>query len=405
MLTDRRTSALLSAPGARRLLASSLVARLPLAMFSIAILVHTQRLTGSFVVAGFASSGYAICGAMSAPALGRLVDRCGQTFVVVAGSIVTAGVLICAGLLPAGCSRPLPVALAAAAGLATPPLAACVRTLVPKIVACPSDLPALFAFESTLLELTFVFGPPLALGLGALWSTGGALIVSGVVMVGGALAFAAQPASRSWRPEPAPQRSRSGSLQSAAIRTLIAVQLGTGIVFGASEVGVTAAAKHLASAAAAAPTLGLWGLGSLIGGMVATRMGGGAKSVRGLVALVAALALAHGALVFGAGSLPVLCLIILVAGATIAPTAATVYALVDRTAPAGTQTEAFSWLATASSAGAALGAAIAGGLAQSSGPGAAFALAGAAGLLAAAAAGLRSRYLVAPAPAVLPQLA
>ncbi len=48
-----------------------------------------------------------------------------------------------------------------------PPLPACVRALLPAIVSDRTQLPKLFALESTALELTFVFGPPLALVLGA----------------------------------------------------------------------------------------------------------------------------------------------------------------------------------------------------------------------------------------------
>jgi hypothetical protein len=59
-----------------------------------------------------------------------------------------------------------------------------------------------------------------------------------------------------------------------------------------------------------------------------------------------------------------------------------IYAMVDTAAPAGTRTEAFSWLLTASSSGAAAGAAVAGALAQSAGAPAVFAFALAAGGLA-----------------------
>ena len=52
MTTKRSTPSILSAPGARALLGSSILARLPLAMFSIALLVNAQRPTGSFAVAG-----------------------------------------------------------------------------------------------------------------------------------------------------------------------------------------------------------------------------------------------------------------------------------------------------------------------------------------------------------------
>ena len=135
-------------------------------------------------------------------------------------------------------------------------------------------------------------------------------------------------------------------------------------VFGATEVGVTAAAHGLGSTAVAGPLLGLWGAGSLIGGIAATRFGGGARSAHGMTVLLAALALTHGALGLATGSVAALAAVILLAGATIAPTVASLYAMVDTAAPAGTQTEAFSWLLTASLTGASLGAAVAGALAQ-----------------------------------------
>jgi predicted MFS family arabinose efflux permease len=376
------TGSVLSGPGAKALLGSSILARLPLAMFSIALLVHAQRLTGSFAVAGIVSGAYAISGALSAPLLGRLVDRYGQTGVLVSGATVTALALVAVGLLPPGSPPLLLVALASVTGLATPPLAACVRTLLPDIVSDPAKLPALFALESTVLELTFVFGPPLALGLGALWSTGAALAISGLVTLASTLAFAAQPPSRSWRPDPAAPRPRGGSLGSPAMRTLVLILVCIGAVFGATDVGVTAAAKSLGSTAAAGPLLGLWGVGSLLGGIAATRLGGAARHASGLTVLLSALALAHGALLLTTGSVLALGAAILFAGATIAPTVASIYAMVDRAAPAGTHTEAFSWLVTASSSGAAAGAAAAGALAQATGAPAAFAFALAAGGLA-----------------------
>jgi MFS family permease len=375
------------------LLGSSILARLPLAMFSIALLVHARQLTGSFAVAGLVSGAYAICGAVAAPLLGRLVDRYGQTAVLIGGAAVTAVVLVVTGSLPADTAPPVLVALAGATGLATPPLAACVRTLLPAIVAEPGRLPALFAFESTVLELTFVFGPPLALWLGVLWSTGAALILSGLVMLVSTLAFAAQPASRRWRPTPHQQRPRGGSLHSPAMRTLILILFGTGAVFGATDIAVTAAARTLGATAAAGPLLGLWGVGSLLGGIAATRLGGAAQHGKTLTLLLAALTLGHAALAVTTASIPALAGVILLAGATIAPTVASIYAMVDRAAPAGTQTEAFSWLLTASSTGAAAGAALGGTLAQTAGAPAAFAIAGLAGALATLTAALKTPTL------------
>jgi len=362
-------------------------------MFSIALLVHAQHLTGSFAVAGIVGGAYAIASAASAPLLGGLVDRHGQTVALLTGATLSALALTAAGLLPAGAPAAVLAALAAAAGLTMPPLEACVRTLLPTMVSDPSRLPRLFAFESTVLELTFVAGPPLALGIGALWSTGAALCLSGLVMLSGTLLFAAQPASRRWRSPHVGRRVRGGALQSPMIRTLVLVELGLGVAFGATEVGVTATAHALGSPAAAGPLLGLWGLGSLLGGIVATRLGGAAQTTRGLTLLLAALALTHGALVLTTGSVVAMGAVILLAGATIAPTASSVYSMVEPAAPAGTSTEAFSWLVTAGLAGAALGAAAAGWLAQSDGASGAFAAVIVAGGFTVMVAGLRSHGL------------
>jgi predicted MFS family arabinose efflux permease len=360
-------------------------------MLSIALLVHAQQLSGSFALAGLVSGAYAICGAVAAPALGRLVDRRGQTNPLLVCSVLTAALLICTGVLPSSTPPALLVVLAAGAGLATPPLEASVRTLLPSLVSEPAELRALFAIESTALELTFVIGPPLALGLGALWSSGGALIACGMLMLAGTVLFSAQPASRCWRGRSAAAQPAAGSLRSAAIRTLVLTDLGTGVVFGATEVGVTATTKHLAAAAAAGPLLGLWGAGSLAGGVIATRRGGSATTMRGLAVLLAALACLHGALILGANSLAVMAVVITLAGATIAPTAASIYSLVDRVVPSGGATEAFSWLFASSASGAAAGAAVAGALAQAAGGGAAFLFGGAAGGLAVLAALAGSR--------------
>jgi hypothetical protein len=183
------------------------------------------------------------------------------------------------------------------------------------------------------------------------------------------------------------------------MRTLVLVLLALGVVFGAVEVAVVAAADSFGSSAAAGPLLGLWGAGSLVGGVVAARMGGGARTGAGLALVLAALAAGHLALAVAAGSATALAAVLALAGATIAPTYASIYAMVDHAAPAGTVTEAFAWLSTSVAVGASVGAACAGALADAAGPAPTFALAGAAGAAAALLAALRARPLTGPARA------
>ena len=385
-----------SHPGARRLFAISIVARLPLAMLSIGLLVHAEHLTGSFAAAGVVMGVYAIALGVGGPLLGRLVDRRGQTAVLLASAGAAAALLVAMALVPAGVPIPVLAGLASGIGLATPPLGACLRTLLPALLPDAGAVRAAFAVEASAVELTWVSGPPLALGLGALWSTGAALAAAGIVLLVATAGFAAQPASRGWRPAPAGGRARGGSLRAPAMRTLVLVLVAVGVLFGAVEVAVTAAAEGLDSTTAAAPLLALWGAGSLAGGLLAVRLGGGADSAAGLALVLAALAAGHVGLVAAADSILALGAVLLLAGAAIAPTFATVYAMVDRAAPSGTATEAFAWLATAASLGAALGAASAGALVDHAGPAAAFALAGGAGALAVIATLLRSHTLTLP---------
>src|SRR3954471_18482883 len=398
-------ASLRSFPGALRLAAVSILARLPMAMLSIALLVHVRHLTGSFATAGGVARALAAAlrgrgGALGVggPLLGRLVDRRGQTVVLLASALVAGAALAGIAALPARAPVEALVALAVVLGLSTPPVGACLRAILPAVVREREALRAAYAAESAAIELTWIAGPPLVLLVAVAWSTSAALVVCGAVLIAGTAAFAAQPASRGWRPAPAPGRPSGGSLRAPAMRTLVLLLVFVGVVFGTVEVAVIAAVADLGSPGTAGPLLGLWGAGSLAGGVAAARMGGGARTGAGLALVLAALAAGHLALAAAAGSAVALAAVLVLAGATIAPTYATIYAMVDHAAPAGTVTEAFAWLSTAVAVGASIGAASAGAVADAAGPAAAFAVAGAAGTVAALVAALRARPLNAPGP-------
>jgi MFS family permease len=393
-------SAIASAPGAFRVFAISIVARLPMTMLSIGLLVHTRHLTGSFAAAGIVTGAYGVSLGVGGPLLGRLVDRRGQTAVLLGSAGVGAVLLGAVAVMPVGTSPAVLVALAGGIGLAEPPIGACVRTLFPGLLADPAALRGAYAADASASELTWIAGPPLVLGLGAAWSTGVALAAVGVILLVSTLAFALQPASRSWRPAPAAgPRPRGGSLQTPAMRTLVLVLVAVGVLFGAVEVAVTASTSALGSTAAAGPLLGVWGAGSLVGGLLAARLGGSANGPAGLALVLVALTVGHLALTVAGGSVLALAAVLLVAGAAIAPTYAIVYAMVDHAAPAGTVTEAFAWLATAIAIGASAGSAAAGSLVDHAGPVAAFVLAGAAGAVAVVLTLARASTLAEPAAA------
>ena len=73
------------------------------------------------------------------------------------------------------------------------------------------------------------------------------------------------------------------------MRTLVIVLIAVGVLLGADEVAVVAAAKTLDSTTAAAPLLAIWGAGSFAGGLLAARLGGGARTAAGLAIVLGAL--------------------------------------------------------------------------------------------------------------------
>lgn len=386
---------------ARLLLATSVVARIPAAMLSIALLVHVRQITGSFGAAGLATGAYGAAIGVGGPLLGRLADRRGQHGVLLTGAGATAVQLLALAVLPSGAPWALLVALSAGIGLTRPPVGACLRAALPALVPDATAARRIYAIESTATEVTFIAGPPLALAIAGVSSTRLALAGAGVALLAATTLFALQShrAEPTRSPRAAAPRSRAGSLASPAIVSLILVLTGVGFAFGAVEVSVTSAAAHLGGTGDAAPLLSLWALGSLIGGMLVARLG---ADRLGLLGIVAALALAHGLPAIGTESMGVLGALMLLAGATIAPTYTIVYAIAGDVGPAGTTTEAFAWLATAVSVGTAAGAAVAGVAIDHAGPGIGFLLAGLGGLTATVIVAARATRIVTacvPAPA------
>jgi MFS family permease len=154
--------------------------------------------------------------------------------------------------------------------------------------------------------------------------------------------------------------------------------LAYGLVIGGlsfAEVAVIASANDAGTPAAAGVLLAVWSGGSLLGGLVAgarpPRRGPGRRLLALLAsvsAATAALALAPGLVLLGAG--------LMAAGALVAPAFGAVYRVVQELAPAGAVARTFAALTTAGLAGAAGGAAVAGAVTEAGGPRAAF-LAGA----------------------------
>jgi predicted MFS family arabinose efflux permease len=379
-----------------RLFCIAIVARTPYAATGLLLIVRTKELTGSYAASGLVAGAASVALALVSPAVGRLVDRDGQTTVLRVAVVLNASALTGFGLLPHGTPLGLLVGCAALSGAATPPIGACLRTLYPTLVE-GERLHRVFAIESATLEVTYILGPLLMLAIASLAGTGTALVISAAALGGGTLVFSATRESRAWRAPPSGVARRGGALRSPGLQTIaIAIAL-AGATFGVIEVAVPAACQAAGSKGATGPLLAIWGLGSMLGGLLAARAAP-ADAARWIVLLLAALGIGDLALV-PVSALSGLAPLLLVAGAAIAPLLGIAYSVVERVTPGGGQTEAFAWLTTAIGVGIAGGSALAGALVDAGGPGAGFAAAAAAGLVACAVTSARRSSLAAPAPA------
>ena len=116
------------------------------------------------------------------------------------------------------------------------------------------------------------------------------------------------------------------------MRTLVTVLIGVGVLFGGVEVAVAAATDALGSSAAAGPLLALWGAGSLIGGLLAVRAWRRRRRDR-LLVVSARWPPATSRSCPPPAAWSRSAVVLLVAGAAIAPTYAAVYAMVDTPRP------------------------------------------------------------------------
>lgn len=386
-----------------------MLGRLPYGMSSLALVLFVHGQTRSFASAGVVAAAAALTAGLGAPLLGRVVDRRGQTAVLLGSVAVhTAGLAAVVLLGRAGAPVALLAAVAAVTGAATPPLSPCLRALWPVLLGDRGGVRTALALDALIIEAVFIGGPLAVAVIVAIASPAAALLVAAGFALSGTLLFAAQPPSRDWRT--VTQRDRGPSpLLAPGIRTLLIGTLGLGIVFGALEVVLPAFGEERGQPGIAGVALAAIAAGSAVGGLTYGARAGvtgaragttGARAVATAevrpvyLALIALLPFAVAPLLLAESVLALLILAPL-AGLAIAPITAAENELAGAVAPPGTVTEAYAWMLTALVGGVAAGSALAGALIEASGWRIALAVACGCGALSALTAVARRRTLVA----------
>jgi MFS family permease len=362
----RRYLAIVRSPHVGAMIASTLLARLPVGINALAIVLYLRDRTGSFAVAGAVAGMLAAGSGVGAPVQGRLVDRVGARRVLLPLAFVHAVALgAVVGFAELGAPPVVLLACGFTAGFAMPPTSSVLRSMWSDLLE-PDLLQAAYALDSTLIELIFISGPLLTAAVATVTSPAGALIVSAVAVITGTAIFTALPPMRAVEPDEHAHRSLLGALASPGVRTLVFTSFPTGVGIGMLEVGIPAFSRAHGAAAMAGVLLAIWSVGSGLGGLLygALPRRGGVQRMHLMVAALLPFTLIPLAL---APSVAAMAVLVIPAGCCIAPLLATRNELVGGVAPAGMRTEAYTWPITAFVGGIAAGAALSGALVE--GPG------------------------------------
>lgn len=366
-------------------------ARLPLAMLTVGALTLVTAASGSVATGGFAAGAVGVGSALGAPLLGYLADRTGQRPVLLISAILNtvaiALVVTASYSVPdfTATSTALILGAAFGMGLTCPqigPLAR-VRWIALTRGTQQGDLDTALSYESTADELTFVLGPALVGLLASVIAPWLPLTLAAVLTVIMVSAFAVHPTVQavvplSRRPHPAREgeplthRRKPGSRRFWLLVPLpVLGMVAMGTFFGSTQTALIAFAGEFGAATSAGLLYAVMGLSSAAAALsVAYWPARLSASFRWIISAGGMSLLSL--FLFIPQEVPLMLLVLFVLGIPVGPTMVTIFSIGSLVAPKELMGTVMTLLASGIVAGTAIGAAVAGTLAEANGFSAAF---------------------------------
>ncbi|MEQ4206253.1 MFS transporter [Actinopolymorpha sp. B9G3] len=350
------------APGAPLSLLASFLGSLPISMLTLGVLLLVHATTSSFGSAGLASGALSAGNACGLLVQGRLIDRYGQTRVLVGTGLGCTTLLI---LLTLAATRHAPVALvvalAGAGGACIPATISSMRVLWPTLVRRTDELETAYALLAMQFHIAMITGPLVVSGLLLFAGPSVAVLAAAGLAGSSALVFASTRASRRWRSSGVRSQPRPTGRATSGTRTLLVAGLLGGTAFGLISVAIPATAVDHGAPAVAGVLFACVSAGELAGG---TLYGGRSWRIPRSRRLLLAQATGTGGVVavtVVAATQPVVLMIVLVIfGALYAPAGIAASSLLDDVAAEGALTQAYTSMVAAGLVGASLGSAFGG---------------------------------------------
>ena len=338
----------------RQALALGIMVRIPIFAGGVLLTFHVvQTLHRDYGAAGLVTAAATVCIAVSGPWRGKLLDTKGLRRVVLPSLVVTA---ICWSIAPFVDYLPLLI-LAALAGLFVVPTFSIIRQAV--MAAVPeSDRRTALSLDAVAVEVAFMVGPVVGIWAATIWPTSWVLFSIEMlgVLAGMGLWLAdpvmhADPGELNQDDQPLPRKAwfRPQFL------AMCAAAAATTIILSGCDIAFVAALRQFDKISLIGPVLAIWGLGSVIGGLVYGILH---RSISAFL-LLGGLALATIPISLAPSVWP-LAALGFVAGLFCAPTITATVDQLSRVVPEAARGEAIGWHGSAMTAGSALGAPVAG---------------------------------------------
>ncbi|KQV07384.1 MFS transporter [Leifsonia sp. Root112D2] len=361
-------SSLLKTPGVGRIIAAQLTARFPFGMLSLAFLLHIERVHHSYAAAGLVLGAMSVGQAVAGPLTSRLMGVWGMRLVLSLTLGLCAVAVAVIGVLPL--PIPLTMAVAAFAGLTMPPVQPAVRTIYPKMVNS-RQLTPLFSLDASAQEIIWIAGPVVITFVATQLGTVEGILMSVAIMLAGGLWFIASPEVGRVR-IPRSKRRLGAVLRRPPV--MLATVVGFLLIGSCAAIEAGVVANFGEGSPFAGIVLGIWSLGSLVGGLALGHVPIGPwATARRMFIVFVGIAIS----MFMLWSWWGLALTLIIAGLGIAPALAVLFAIVSASVKFSDTAEAYGWVGTGQLIGAALGSALAGFYIDSSGAVGAFWVAGA----------------------------
>jgi MFS family permease len=349
------------------------IARLPISMVGIGVLMYVEAERGSYAIAGAISGSISIAAAIGGPLSSRLIDKLGQHRVLpIQILIIAISSIALVVLIPSNVPAPYLFIFSIASGLAYPSIGALVRSRWTALLVSGPILLTAFSIESIIDELIFIVGPTIAATTSVKIHPAAPQVIGIFLLAGGGLWLASM---RSSEPPVNTQPGKPGKpviLQNGLIY-LWGVHIASGVFFGAVETSIIAYTKIAGKPIYGGIVIALWSFGSLIGGVVYGGMHFKSPLHKQLIVVSFLLVPATAAMVF-VNSIFMLALLTIAAGIGVSPLLIASAAITQRRSPIGCTTEAIASMYAGIGLGFAFALAMAGWLIDNRGTSYAFAL-------------------------------